>query len=620
MVARTAEAEPESVTTAGTRAHPGAGDDSVPVPGPEPTEQGVLRWAFLRRRRWIVGAAVFTAVHQMCEAAVPVLIGAVVDHAVRHGGPDDLALWIGLLAVLFAVLTTAMRLGGRWNRQGSQGAAHDLRVVAVARILDPRGFANGARNSGSLLSTATSDSLRIGLGNRAWVIGSGAVAALAFGAVALLLTSVTLGLLVLIGLVPLLAATRLLAKPLSARGSAEQAQVARATGTAADLIRGLRIIKGLGVEPAAQRRYRTASRSALAATVRAARWSAGYDAVTLLLNGLFLALVALVGARLAVEGTISVGEFVASVGLAQFLIGPSSRFGGAMSLRARARGSAGRMAKLLAEPYAVTGGNLPGHPLPAGALELTGVRNGPLRKLDLRIESGTTLGIVAPDPAVAAALLDVLALRTLPEDGGVALGGVPLDGLELDAARRMLLVADHDSDLFDATVAENVAVAADAGGMAATGTERGAGAERTADAERAAAGAERVAAAMAAADADEVVRSLPQGAESRIGERGRSLSGGQRQRVALARALASGAPVLVLHEPTTAVDAATEAKIAAGLRGVRTDGITLLVTTSPILLQSCDRVVLLTDGAVGATGTHHELTSAQPSYHAAVMA
>lgn len=593
MVARTAEAELERVTTAATRDAPDAGDEPVPVPGPEPTEQGVLRWAFLRRRRWIVGAAAFTAVHQMCEAAVPVLIGAVVDHAVRRGGPGDLALWIGLLAVLFAVLTTAMRLGGRWNRQGSQGAAHDLRVVAVARILDPRGFADGARNSGSLLSTATSDSLRIGLGNRAWVIGSGAVAALAFGAVALLLTSVPLGLLVLIGLVPLLAATRLLAKPLSARGSAEQAQVARATGTAADLIRGLRIIKGLGVEPAAQRRYRTASRSALAATVRAARWDAGYDSVTLLLNGLFLALVTWVGARLAVEGTISIGEFVASVGLAQFLIGPSSRFGGAMSLRARARGSAGRMAALLAEPYAVTGGSLPGDPLPAGALELTGVRNGPLRKLDLRIEPGTTVGIVAPDPAVAAALLDVLALRTVPEDGDVTLGGVPLAGLELDAARRLLLVADHDADLFDATVAENVAVAAQPG---------------------------RVAAAMTAADADEVVRSLPRGAESRIGERGRSLSGGQRQRVALARALAADPPVLVLHEPTTAVDAATEAKIAAGLQALRTGGSTVLVTTSPILLQSCERVVLLTEGAVGATGTHHELTSEQPSYHAAVMA
>ncbi|MFI7099482.1 ABC transporter transmembrane domain-containing protein [Streptomyces sp. NPDC050161] len=591
MVARTAEAEPERVTDAATRGHQEAEDDIGA--GPEPTERGVLRWAFLRRRRWIVGAAVFTALHQMCEAAVPVLIGAVVDHAVRGGGVGDLALWIGLLAALFLALTAAMRLGGRWNRQGSQGAAHDLRMVAVARILDPRGFANGARSSGTLLSTATSDTLRIGLGNRAWVIGSGAFAALAFGAVALLLTSVPLGLLVLLGLVPLLAATRLLAKPLSARGSAEQAQVAKATGTAADLVRGLRILKGIGAESAAQGRYRTASRSALAATVRAARWDAGYRAVTLLLNGLFLAVVTWVGARFTVEGTISIGEFVASVGLAQFLIGPSNRFGGAMSLRARARGSAGRLAALLSEPYAVADGERTAPPPPPEELAIDGVKYGPDLRLDLRVESGTALGIVAPDPADAAALLDVLALRTVPDEGRISLGGIPLTDLELGAARSALLVADHDADLFDATVTENVAVSGRP---------------------------ERVAAAMAAADADEVIRALPDGADSRIGERGRTLSGGQRQRVALARALAADPPVLVLHEPTTAVDAATEAKIATGLRELRTGRTTVLVTTSPILLQSCDRVVLLADGAVQATGTHRELTCDQPSYHAAVMA
>jgi putative ABC transport system ATP-binding protein len=572
---------------------PGPVAGTAPPTGPEPTRAGVLRWAFARQRRWIVGAALFTSVHQMCEAAVPVMIGEVIDHAVRGGGPAELLAWTAALGGLFLLLTVAMRLGGRYNRHGSQGAAHDLRMVALARILDPRGFADGAADSGSLLSTATSDALRVGLGNRSWVIGAGAVAALAFGAVALLLTSVPLGLLVLVGLVPLLAAVQLLAKPLGARGGAEQAQVARATGTAADLVRGLRVLKGLGAEPAAERRYRRASRAALAATVRAARWDAGYNAVTLLLNGLFLAVVAWVGARFAVEGSITVGEFVSSVGLAQFLVGPSSRFGGAMSLRARARGSAERLAALLAAPYAVGGGErTPSSPV-LGGLVLTGLCHGPLRGLELTVPAGLTLGVVAPDTADAAALLDVLALRARPSAGGVELDGVPLSELPLDRARAALLVADHDGDLFDGTVAENVAVAA---------------------------GPSRVAAALAAADADQVVRALPQGGSGRIGERGRFLSGGQRQRVALARALAADPPVLVLHEPTTAVDAATEAKVADGLRALRAGRTTLLVTTSPILLQSCERVLLLEHGTVRAQGTHRELLSDQPAYHRAVMA
>lgn len=562
--------------------------------GPEPTERGVLRWAYRRQRRWIAGAVVFTCLHQMCEAAVPVMIGAVVEHAIRGGGPADLARWIVLLGCLFLVLTSTMRLGGRCNRHASQGAAHELRLVAVARILDPRGFAAPTEGSGGLLSTATSDTLRIGLGNRFWAVTAGAGAALAFGAVTLLLTSVPLGLLVLVGLLPLLGATRLLAKPLSARASAEQAQVARATGTAADLVRGLRVLKGLGAESAALLRYRGASRGSLAATVRAARWEAGYQAVTLLLNGLFLAVVTWVGARFAVEGTISVGEFVASVGLAQFLVGPSSRFGAAMSLRARARGSAGRLAALLAEPYAVGGGSTPLPEPGRGELAVEGLVHGSLNGLDLAVRAGTTLGVAAPDPADSAALLDILALRAAPAAGRVALDRIPLGELELGAARAALLVADHDGDLFDGTVPDNVAVSA--------------------------AAADRVAPAMAAADADQVVLALPHGADSRIGARGRLLSGGQRQRVALARALAADPRVLVLHEPTTAVDAATEAKVADGLRALRSGRTTVLVTTSPILLQGCDHVVLLEGGAVRAQGTHHALTRDEPSYRAAVLA
>ncbi|MGQ4512981.1 ABC transporter transmembrane domain-containing protein [Streptomyces sp. DW26H14] len=573
---------------------PGVRDTAGAPADLEPTQQGVLRWTFRRRRRWIVGAAVFTSVHQMCEAAVPVLIGATVDHALHGGGPGALALWIGLLGAVFLVLSAAMRLGGRWNRQGSQGAAHDLRMAAATRLLDARGFERTSLSSGALLSTATSDALRVGLGNRFWVLGAGSVAAIAFGAAALLITSVRLGLVVLVGLVPLLVLTQLLSKPLAARGGAEQAQVAEATATAADLVRGLRVLKGLGAEAAARQRYRGASRSALAATVRAARWDAGHQGVSLLLNGLFLVCITWFGARLAMEGRLSVGEFVSSVGLAQFLVGPCNVFAGAVGLRARARGSAKRMAQLLAEPYALTGGAGDGTPETGrGGLTLAGLSHGPLKELDLHVGSGELVGVVAPDPVASAALVDVLALRVPPDGGGILLGGEPLAALSLSAARGAVLVADHDGDLFDGTIEENVAIAAVP---------------------------ERVPAALAAADADQVASVLPGGAGSRIGERGRQLSGGQRQRVALARALAADAPVLVLHEPTTAVDPATEARIARGLRELRRGRTTLLVTTSPILLRHCDRVVLIGDGAVAADGAHADLLRDHSVYRAAVTA
>ena len=156
-----------------------------------------------------------------------------------------------------------------------------------------------------------------------------------------------------------------------------------------------------------------------------------------------------------------------------------------------------------------------------------------------------------------------------------------------------MLVGDHDAALFDGTVADNIAAGrADLPDLAAVA---------------------------AVAAADEVITALPDGAASPVGERGRWLSGGQRQRVALARAVAADPEVLVLHDPTTAVDAATEHRIAARLRSARAGRSTVLVTTSPALLAACDRVVVIRDGAAAAGGTHAELAATDDGYRAAVL-
>jgi putative ABC transport system ATP-binding protein len=124
---------------------------------------------------------------------------------------------------------------------------------------------------------------------------------------------------------------------------------------------------------------------------------------------------------------------------------------------------------------------------------------------------------------------------------------------------------------------------------------------------------------MAAARADQVIEALPDGAHTAVSEQGRSLSGGQRQRVALARALAADPPVLVLHDPTTAVDSVTEAEIAAGLRAVRRNRTTIAVTSSPALLAVADRVVLVDGGRVVAQGDHARLLREHDRYREVVL-
>ncbi|MHA6625991.1 ABC transporter ATP-binding protein [Pseudonocardia sichuanensis] len=539
------------------------------------TAGGVLRRGAGARPRDLAVASLLVAVHQLAEAAVPVTVGWVIDVAVATGDPVALLRWLAVVLGVFVVLATSA-LGGYWlARRVELLAAHRIRMDVAARVLHPAGGAPG--RSGELVSTAGADADRAALVCQVIWAGAGALAALAGGAVVLLGSSVVLGLVVLGGVPLVLVSSRLLARPLVGRAEAEQGALATATGVATDVVSGLRVIKGIGAERAAAQTYRRASRAALAARLHAARLEGGYLGATNVITGLFLVVVAWVGGRLALEGAISIGELVAGVGLAQFLIGPLERLTELGPLLAGARGSARRVATLLDAPPAVRegAGALPEQPAGALCVRVPG-------GLAVEVAAGEHVGIVTLRATDAAALLDALARDT---DAEVVLDGADLREVTLDHARRAVLVARHEATLFEGTVADN------------TGRDR---------------------AALAAAAADEVVETLPHGLDSEVAERGRTLSGGQRQRVGLARALAARPSVLVLHDPTTAVDAATEHRIAAGVATLRAGRTTVLVASSPALLARCDRVLLVDAGAVVASGTHAELVS-DPRYRQAVL-
>jgi putative ABC transport system ATP-binding protein len=541
-----------------------------------PTTPGaLLRGAAAERRGELTVASLLVAGHQLAEAAVPVTVGLAIELALGTGDPSALLRWLGAVVGVFVVLA-ACGYGGYWLAQRTERrAAHHIRLAVAARVLHPAGGVAG--RSGELVSLAGSDADRAGLVCRAIAMAAGAVAALAGGAVVLLGSSVPLGLVVLVGVPLVLVISRLLTRPLVGRAEAEQETLAAATGVATDVISGLRVVKGIGAERAASASYRLASRRALRARLAAARAEGGYTGATNVLTGLFLVVVAWVGGRLALEGAISIGELVAGVGLAQFLIGPLERLTEVGPLLAGARGSASRLSAVLTAPPAVGEGTAALPTQPAGALR---VRLGPALALD--VAAGEHVGVVATHAADARALLDALARD---DATAVELDGIDLRTVALDAARGAVLVARHDATLFEGTLGDN------------TGQDR---------------------AVLAAAAADEVVDTLPAGLESELTERGRALSGGQRQRIALARALAARAPVLVLHDPTTAVDPATEHRIAEGVSRLRAGHTTVLVTSSPALLARCHRVLLVHEGAVAAAGSHAELTT-EPRYRAAVL-
>ncbi|MGH3872915.1 MAG: ABC transporter ATP-binding protein [Pseudonocardiaceae bacterium] len=559
------------------------------------TGAAVLRQAVLSQRRSVAVGSILGISHQAGEAMVPVLIGVIIDRAVATSAVGALIGWIAVLAVVFGVLSYSFRFAARAAERAAEQAAHQIRIQLTSRVLDHRGGAESGRLSGELVNIATEDAKRVGAVNLALPMAFAAVAALLVSAVVLLTVSVPLGLLVLLGTPPLLGLAHLLGKPLQRRTELEQDRAGHASGTATDLVTGLRVLKGIGAEAAAVARYRRTSQDSLQATLRAARARAWHDGTLLGLSGIFIAVVALVGGRLAAQGEISIGGLITAVGLAQFLPGPLSMFAWINGELAQARASATRVAAVLATPAAVTSGTARLPDPVRGRIRLSGVSHAALRQTTIDIAAGELVGVVAADPAVAIALLECLGRDADPSTGSVELDGVALSELDPGDVRAAILVADHDAELFEGSVIDNVTAAVKNSGDSV------------------------VQRALSAAAVDEVARSLPHGLDTVISERGQSLSGGQRQRVALARALATDPPVLLVHDPTTAVDAVTEARIAAQIRQLRHGRTTILVTTSPALLAVTDRVVVLDGATVTAEGKHADLVHDNDSYRATVL-
>ncbi|MCA1587977.1 MAG: ABC transporter ATP-binding protein/permease [Chloroflexi bacterium] len=561
---------------------------------PPASSNRLLRQAIGGERRAVALGSLLLMVHQVAEALVPVMVGVIIDRAVATGDVEVLLGLLALLAVLFVVLSNAFRVGFLVISRAALSAEHEVRLRLAGRVLDPAGSAGPRRLPGELLSIATSDARHVGQIAMAVAFGGGVAAAIVAAAVVLLMISLPLGLLVVLGLPPLLVVVNRLARPLTRRASEQQEQAAEVAGLATDLVTGLRVLKGAGAQDAGVERYRRSSRRALAATLRAARMEATYEGAVLIFTSAFLVLVTLVAGRLATQGQISIGELIAAVGLTQFLIGPLQRLSDVGAELARSRASAERVAAVLSTAPAIVDRTVAPSAPARGRLLLRGVTYGALRDLTVELSAGSFVSVMTTDPDAARSLLACLAREVDPADGTLELDDVAYDALALEDLRRAVLVAPHDAELFGGTLAENLT----------TGSDGGAALD----------------AVLTAAVADEVVASLPYGLDSSITERGQSLSGGQRQRIALARALLAAPAVLVLQDPTTAVDAATEARIASGLRGARAGLTTIVLTSSPALLAASERVLVIEHGAVVASGTHAELLARLETYRAAVLA
>lgn len=511
-------------------------------------------------------------------ALPPYLLSRAIDDGLV---PDDIPVLLGWAAALVGVgvLVAALGIARHRTMTRIRMDASFRAVRATVRQCAHLGASLRRRvDAGEVTAVGIADVQVVAQSMTVTGPGLGAVVAYVVVAVVLVGVSPLLAVVVLAG-VPLLAIT---IGPLLRRIERTSTGYREAQGgltlRLVDLLAGLPVLNGVGGKRFHQERYERHSQHLVVLGYEVGRPASWVGALATGLPALFLAAVTWLAARSAAEGDITVGELVAVYGYMAMLVVPvSSLIEGAGDI-ARGVVSAARIVRLLRlEPDRRDGPD----PLPVPD-------GGPLvdPASGVEIELGRLTALVGGDPAATAAVVDRLG-RLCGTDATLA--GVRLDALELVGLRARVLVADNDAALFAGTIGEVIAG-------------------------RRPAGEDRIRAAVHIAAAGDVVGALPGGLDAHLGPGATTLSGGQRQRLRLARAVHADPQVLLAIEPTSAVDATTEAIIADRLRAHRTGRTTVVVSSSPLLLDRADRVVFLSDGSAVASGTHRELSAREPAY------
>jgi ABC-type bacteriocin/lantibiotic exporter with double-glycine peptidase domain len=512
----------------------------------------------------LVAATGLLMVHALAEAAIPVLIGVTIDRAVLPADALALVGWLGALVGVFLILTISYQSASRLMVSIYGHGEQALRQLALARILRPR-LSTRNLSPGEALTYVTSDTYRVA--GVAWSVAQqcATLAAIAGSALAMAAISPMATLVVFVSTAAMMFVMRVVSRPLERRGLAEQHAATEAGAVAADFMSGFRVLVGMRARGESERRYVAASDSSRIAATAAGRSLAGYEAVSATLATVTTTALAGLAAWFALDGRISIGELVTVLGLAQFTSGALAYAGSFPSNWIHKLASARRLADvinaedLLAEPG--TGGAVD---RPADVVLTFRAGAAGADRVDVR--RGALLGIRSADGDAASALSRLLGMRAPAERGQVSvlIDGVHRDLLDLDPVeyRRRVVSMPHRQTITGGTLRDAVC---------------GPGSLR-----------DPQPALIDIAALHDTVGQVG-GWDAQVGEAGRRLSGGQRQRIGLARALHSHAEVLVLHEPTSAVDAITEAHIADGL--ARHAGTTIVITTSLVLLAACDRVI-----------------------------
>jgi ATP-binding cassette subfamily B protein len=552
---------------------------------------------FLRpyRRAVLVSFALAAAAMGM-SVLIPYLTGRTVDE-IRNGGARlwPLALAIvgaGLARLAFSVVRRLV--AGRV----SLGVEYDLRNRMYAHLQSLElGFFD-AQQTGQLMSRSTVDlqAVRFFLGYGLIFILQSAITILVAAAVMLAVNVELAGVALAPTPLVLWVAFRYGRRNRPASQEVQQ-RIAELTAEAEENVSGIRVVKAFAREERQLRRFHRAVGRVFDQSMVSNRLRAFYSPLISFLPQLGLAALLLVGGREAINGEISIGEFVAFYGYVLMLTSPMRMLGIALGMAQRAVASGARVFEILDRGPRLT--SKPGAgPLPPGGgrVELRGVTfsydgaEPVLRDIDLDVRAGTTVALVGTTGSGKTTVVMLVPRLYDVQEGAVLVDGVDVRDVDAGALRREIALVSDDAFLFSATLRDNIAYA------------------------RPDATEDEVREAARRAGLDGLMEELPQGLDTLVGERGLTLSGGQRQRVAIARALVAQPRILILDDATSSVDATTESQVKDALREVMTGRTTFVIAHRLSTITLADEIVVLEEGRVAARGTHEELIEESPLY------
>jgi ATP-binding cassette, subfamily B, bacterial len=571
----------------------------------------LLRYAARRRRGWatIAGATLLSAAAGL---AAPLPLKVLVDNVLGSQPTPDLLAWLpgagsdeGLLvwvvvaeiAVFLAATALDVALTMLWLVVG-QAMVYDVVRDVFARVQ--------RRSLREHLKHPVGDTMERVAGD-SWAVHT-VVDELVFTPLYALITIAGIGAimwqlapdltLVSFAVAPVMAAAAFaLGKPVREAGERRREVEGELQSHVQQTLAGITVVQAFGQEWRQHRHFEQLAGAAVGSQVRVA-FASGLNTLAAGMAGtLGAAVVLLVGAHQALDGDMTIGALIVFIPYLVMLQTQLDGLTGVYTGLQAARPSIDRVVEVLdASPDVVDR---------PGAVALAGVRGDVrfdgvwfgyeaarpvLRGVGFAARPGEVVAVVGPTGAGKSTLAAMVPRFFDPDRGAVLLDGRDLRDVRLETVRRSVSLVLQESFLFPFSIAENIAYG------------------------RPGAGREEIEAAARAANAHEFVSGLPDGYDTRVGERGATLSGGERQRVAIARALLRDAPVLVLDEPTSALDAETEQSLLEAMERLMAGRTTLVIAHRLSTIRRADQILVLRAGEIVERGSHDELIALGGTY------